>query len=61
MRENKTLEFIWKGIGFGAKDGLLMHVLNGTYYLPGFLDIDEPYPESRCFSIPLTLKDLESW
>ena len=55
------MEFIWKGIGFGATEGVFTHVLNSTYFVPWFLDIDEAYPESRCFEVPLLPGDLERW
>ena len=61
MRQNKTLEFIWKGIGFGANEGILTHVLNERYFVPWFLDIDEPYEGERCFNIPINPPDFQRW
>ena len=61
MRNNKTMEFIWKGIGFGANEGVLTHVLNDSYDFPPFLDINEQYNEIRCFNIPINQQDYENW
>ena len=61
MRKDKTLEFVWKGIGFGAEEGIFTHVLNGTYYLPWYLDIDLEYPNLRCFDVPVRQEDYARW
>ena len=59
MKANKTLEFIWKGIGFGASEGILTHVYHQQYSFPAFLD---PYlPEFRCYNIPPLREDFENW
>ena len=61
MKEDKTMEFIWKGIGFGANQGILTHVLDDRYMVPGFLDIDEPYTGERCFDMPIHPQDFQRW
>ena len=59
MEANKTLEFIWKGIGLGAENGILTHVYHLDYSFPLFLD---PYqPDDRCYNIPPQPQDYENW
>ena len=56
MKENKTLQFVWKGIGFGAQKGVFTYVYHDQYSFPYFLDSDEPYNQSRCYIFLRTQK-----
>lgn len=62
MKENKTLEFIWKGRGFGAEEGIMTHVHDQHYSFPYFLN---PYGEydtsSMCYHVPVQPEDYENW
>ena len=61
MKADQTLEFIWKGIGFGAQDGIYTHVYHQHYSFPYFLDPYQPYNETRCYNIPPNPEDYEIW
>ena len=59
MKANKTLEFVWKGTGYGGGDGIFTHVYHQHYSFPKFLD---PYKESkRCYNVPVQPEDYENW
>jgi hypothetical protein len=54
-------EFIWKGEGFGAKNGILTHVLNEHYYSPVIFDTFENN-DRLCFEyIPPNDEDIDNW
>ena len=40
------MEFVWKGEGFGTKNGIFMHILLHHYFAPEFFFIDD---RNRCF------------
>ena len=59
MKANKTLQFIWKGIGLGATDGIFTHVYPQHYNYPWFLLPNRP--DLRCYSIPPEPEDFQNW
>ena len=57
------LEFIWKGEGLGAENGIFTHVLNEHYSFPRFIRFSDYYDGSqRCFNYwPPNDQDVKNW
>ena len=56
-----NFEFVWKGKGFGAKNGILTHVLNNHYTFPRIFQLYEGNYDTCYTSLPISDNEIDDW